>query len=336
MTEADSSAAVGRNAVRTIRVNGWARPSSWYVSQRLPYQFYGVGSFLFENGTGDECIDASVPFVMDFRGAQTHSITPYGSMFSPTGGYAVPFVHVLPLPKDEFGEKRQDIAAANLSEWYSNLFYQQDDLIAGYYDSEDEAEYRPRVETEEKTLIDGGAPEVPAFSGRYSWMAFVYPKSSSTYVNECPFSSVNSADFDAVVFHDRIVDSERAFAAKLDGAGYQGGSVTIFLSSGCDGDGNDAPEDYARVQEQFSQTRYIMLAGPDDFRKASSANPTGYVFPTVARWYKIANFANVDDDHVRLTLIGANTPANWADGGAAVTAIFYPGVIGVYSGSATF
>lgn len=335
MTEADNSAAVGRNAVRTIRVNGWARPESWLIKNPQNGSYVSnAGSLLYRNADVDY-IDSTVPFLLDPLGSL--NFFPYSTVFSPAGGYSTSLVHVAPMPQDENGVYQTANLLA-LTSWYDYLFYQQDDLISGYYASEDEAEFRPRVETEEKALLDGGAPEVPAFSGRYSWMAFVYPKSSAAYVNESPFSSVTSADFDAVVFHDRIVGDEKAFAAKVDGSGYQGGSVTIDLSTCRNSDNNVANgvDDYNRVREQLSQTRYIMLAGPDDFPKASSASPTGSVFPTVARWYKIANFANVDDDHVRLTLIGANTPANWADGGAAVTAIFYPGVIGVYSGSATF
>lgn len=354
MTEADNSAAVGRNAVRTIRVNGWGNPAGWliynpsipdrdaaYISVSDPLNPANKLLSHVIGAGGYECsfLNLTYPIIVDPLSA-VGGYLPYSTCFTPSGAYSIAFMHVCPLPMNDDGSawNMSFSSYSRLSGWYEHMFFQQDDLISGYYGSEDETEFRPRVETEEKALLDGGAPEVPAFSGRYSWMAFVYPKSSAAYVNESPFSSVTSADFDAVVFHDRIVGDEKAFAAKVDGSGYQGGSVTIDLSTCRNGDNNVANgvDDYNRVREQLSQTRYIMLAGPDDFPKASSASPTGSVFPTVARWYKIANFANVDDDHVRLTLIGANTPANWADGGATVTAIFYPGVIGVYSGSATF
>ena len=332
MTEADNSAAVGRNAVRTIRVNGWAKPDSWLIKNPQNGSYVSnAGSFLFRNADVDY-IDSTVPFVLDPLGSV--NFFPYAATLAPNGGYAASFVHVSPLPQDENGVY-QTVSLPSLTNWYDYLFYQQDDLISGYYASEDETEYRPRVETEEKSLLDGEAPEIPAFSGRYSWLAFVYPKSSSAFANESPFSSVTSADFDAVVFHDRIAGDEKAFAASVDGSGYQGGSVTIDLSTCRDSDNNvaNSAEDYARIREQLTLTRYIMLTGLDDFSKAGSA---GAVYPTVARWYKIANFANVDDDHVRLTLVGANTPASWANGGTTVTAVFYPGAIGVYSGSATF
>ena len=332
MTEADNSAAVGRNAVRTIRVNGWAKPDSWLIKNPQNGSYVSnAGSFLFRNADVDY-IDSTVPFVLDPLGSV--NFFPYAATLTPNGGYTTSFVHVSPLPQDENGVY-QTYNLPALTSWYGYLFYQQDDLISGYYASEDETEYRPRVETEEKSLLVGEPPEIPAFSGRYSWLAFVYPKSSSAFANESSFSSVTSADFDAVVFHDRIVGDEKAFAASVDGSGYQGGSVTIDLSTCRDSDNNVANStgDYARIREQLTLTRYIMLTGPDDFSKAGSA---GAVYPTVARWYKIANFANVDDDHVRLTLVGANTPASWANAGTTVTAVFYPGAIGVYSGSATF
>ncbi len=336
MTEADNSAAVGRNAVRTIRVNGWARPDSWLIKNPQNGSYVSnAGTLLFRNADVDY-IDSTVPFVLDPLGSA--NFFPYAATFTPVNsdgvGYATSFVHVSPLPQDE-NAVYQTVGLPALTSWYGYLFYQQDDLISGYYESEDETEYRPRVETEEKSLLDGETPEIPAFSGRYSWLAFVCPKSNSAFANESPFSSVTSADFDAVVFHDRIVGDEKAFTATVDGSGYQGGSVTIDLSTCRDSDNNvaNSPDDYARFREQLTLTRYIMLAGPDDFSKAGSVGP---VYPTVARWYKIANFANVGVDQVRLTLVGANTPASWANGGTTVTAVFYPGAIGVYSGSATF
>ena len=356
MTEADNSAAVGRNAVRAIRVNGWGNPAGWLiynpsipdrdaayipVSNPLnPAPANGLLSHVIGAGGYEySSLNLTYPIIVDPLSAVSAmgNYLPYSTCFTPNGAYSVAFMHVSPLPVNSDGSAwNMDLGSySRLSDWYEHVFFQQDDLISGYYASEDETEFRPRVETEEKTFLDGESPEIPSFSGRYSWLAFVYPKSSSAYVNECPFSSVTSADYDAVVFHDRIVGDEKAFAASVDGSGYQGGSVTIDLSTCRDSDNNVANStgDYARIREQLTLTRYIMLTGPDDFSKAGSA---GAVYPTVARWYKIANFANVDDDHVRLTLVGANTPASWANGGTTVTAVFYPGAIGVYSGSATF
>ncbi len=103
-----------------------------------------------------------------------------------------------------------------------------------------------------------------------------------------------------------------------------------------------SPSDIQRVREQMAQTRYIMLAGPDDYKKPSGRGQLVWEFPTKARWYRIANYANVDDKHVRLTLIGPDTPVCWTSAKEEgivrqnVTAIFYPGAIGVYSGSTIF
>ncbi len=71
-----------------------------------------------------------------------------------------------------------------------------------------------------------------------------------------------------------------------------------------------------------------MIAGNDDYRDSGT-----YVF---ARWYKIANWANIDVKTIRLDLIGPNMPENWQGMEYGLTALFYPGVIGVYSGSVAF
>lgn len=345
MSEADNSAAVGRNAVRMMKVNGWGNPNSWliknitngsYISANNPL---GSGSLLYRNNDVDY-LNLTYPFVIDPLGAtDATEYMPHASAFTPVSrdgvGYSVAFAHVSPLPQDGNGEY-ETYPVSRLINWYEHIFYQQDDLIVGYYESEDETEFRPRVETEDKVYLDTNSASIPSFSGRYSWMSFIYPKSSSSTIDACDFSSINSVDFDTVVFRDRIIGDEKAFAAQVTGSGYQGGVVTIDLASCRDSDNNvaNSPEDYARVREQLLQTRYILLAGPDDYPKADSFDNA--VYPTKACWYKIANFANVDNETIRLTLIGPNTPSGWTFEGARITAVFYPGVIGVYSGSAAF
>ena len=351
MSEADNSAAVGRNAVRMMKVNGWGNPKSWIVNNpfaadpSVTYQTVinpvvtsrNLLSHVFDTDGKthlDSVLDLTYPFVLDPLGAQTYQ--PYASAFTPGGGYNLPLLHVCPLPQDDGG--KYFAPGPRLISWYEHNFYQQDDLIAGYYETEDDTEFRPRVETESKEFLDGNSSAVPSFSGRYSWMAFVSPRSSSSVIDRCEVSSMTSVDFDTVVFRDRIIGDEKAFAAQVTGSGYQGGVVTIHLSSCRDSDNNvaNSPEDYARVREQLLQTRYILLAGPDDYPKAVSFDKDKAVRPTKACWYKIANFANVDNETIRLTLIGPNTPIGWTFEGARITAVFYPGVIGVYSGSAAF
>ena len=77
-----------------------------------------------------------------------------------------------------------------------------------------------------------------------------------------------------------------------------------------------------------------MLTGREDI-------PTNGNFRAFARWYKIANYGVSETDaagiptELRLTLVGPDTPTNWTNG-APITAIIFPGAIGVYSGTANF
>lgn len=361
MTEADNSAAVGRNAVRLMRVNEWGNPNNWLVfNTSTPSRtIWAVGNpvasssnILWQDIDDDPRLDIRYPFVVDPLGSYPVNLNyfPFAESFLPSSGYPLPLVHVCPIPTG--GELPSGNAARAvygnqfLTNWYERLFYQQDDVLAGYYENEDDTEFRPRVETEIKTDYDltslsasglamnSADISVPSFSGRYSWMAFVYPKSSSANITACTFNEIVSADYDAVVFRDRIVGDEKAFQATVSGSGYQGGTVDIDLSTGDVSDSTtdnnlNTAENKARIREQLTQTRYILLAGQDDF-------PKGGVYPTFARWYKIANYADLGNDIVRLTLIGPDAPSNWSNGGSSVTAVLYPGVIGVYSGSSSF
>jgi hypothetical protein len=226
---------------------------------------------------------------------------------------------------------------------YDRLFYQQDDIVTGVSESEDESTYRPLFETEDESYFDSvngafvsDAGAKPSFTGRYSWMAFVSPKTSTANMFSCPPNEVTSADYDVVVFKDRVLNDQKVFAATVDGSGYQGGVVTINLSTGVGSPNGvnvvsmNSAQDKTRFLEQLLQTRYVMLVGPSDFPKDGGV-------PTFAHWYKIANFSQKDGtDLVRLTLIGRDTPKSWGGGNEAVSAVFYPGAIGVYSGSVDF
>ena len=337
MVEADNSAAVGRNAVRTIRSNGWANPNSWLVRDSN----YGnpLNSTILD-WLGSDYLNCTIPFVLDYHGSELDAdgsakLTPYLIQFSPTVGgtlTTVNMIHVSPLPLSDNGYGfTPNLLQSNADEWYEHIFYQQDDLISGYYADEDETEFRPRIEDEPKNFLNPyiGSTTTDSFTGRYSWMAFIYPRSGEVaYADKCKFSDVDSANYEAVVFCDRIVGEEKAFTAYVEDSGYQGGSVVIDLSS--------CPDcDHERVREQLSQTRFIMLNGQDsDYPLASSTSVNG-VYPRFAHWYKIANFANVDDDTIRLTLIGENTPVCWAGKAKPITALFYPGAVGVFCGSTT-
>ena len=371
MTEADNSAAVGRNAARMLEINGWCNPASWKAEDTTGGHLVTNDASLMVEVDGEKYLDSTKIYVIDPLSVllsdrqEAQKFYPYGRVFSPTdgstNGYSAHFIHVSPLPQRADGDYWRSDNTDILSNWYEHIFYQQDDLITGYYASEDESEFRPRVEMEEKFGLgynpqDGLTtvrfPDIPSFSGRYSWAAFFYPKSSDPFPDRCLFSSVVAADYDAVVFRDRILGDEKAFMATVDGSGYQGGTVMIDLSTHRDPVNNvrispsdilRVREQILRVREQMAQTRYIMLVGPDDYKKPSGHGPPGelaWMTPTKARWYRIANFANVDDTHIRLTLIGPDTPVCWTSasetGQENVTAIFYPGAIGVYSGSTTF
>lgn len=361
MTEADASSTIGRNAARIMSANGWCNPYSWYVRNEngtsyfsAPDRVDGSRSLLWgrSNGDGTEnfYLDLTYPFVIDPVGYATYD--PWTQLVN-SGSYVAQFPHVCPLPQESGGTafipssgivSRQGKIA--LEDWFENgferIFFQPDDLISGYPDSEDDSAYRPLVEDEWKSVVDfsntlsSDEASIPSYAGRYSWMAFVYPETSSSYIDGCEFSTITSAKYDVIAFRDRIAGDEKAFQASVGGAGYRGGDVTVYLDTCVDSDNNGANSDadLDRIREQLAQTRYIMLVGKSDYTYPTASG--GTITPEKVCWYRIANFANVTKERVRLSLIGADTPKNWTNDGTLVTAILYPGAIGVYSGSVDF
>ena len=351
MREADHSSAVGRNAQRILKANGWTNPNNWWIRvyNATGNQLYALPSAL---DGANNTINLNVPFALDpLTSLSASDFLPRSLTYAPSGGYTFvqPFVSPLYEGVDGYNVTMQQrfgsltSFGSALAYSYDRLFYQQDDIVSGVAESEDESTYRPLFETEDESYFDSvngafvsDAGAKASFTGRYSWMAFVSPKSSTANMFNCPPNEVTSADYDVVVFKDRVLNDQKVFAATVDGAGYQGGNITINLSTGvgtADGvnvvSANSA-QDKTRVLEQLAQTRYLMLVGPSDFPKDGGV-------PTFAHWYKIANFSQKEGtDLVRLTLIGRDTPKTWGGGNVAVSAVFYPGAIGVYSGSVDF
>lgn len=316
MSEADNSAAVGRNAVRLMRTHGWCNPNNWRLND-LSVGVSGGNNFLAVTGDANGYkLDLTYPFFIDPR--DSNRLDPPILTFYPANGKELVLPYVSP-----WGDNRQGLG--------SSVFFQVDDFTSGSEIADTNDSYRPRLEMEEKGQIDSydntSSTQIPTYNGRYSWMATIRLKSSreqdltQTYV-----SDVVSADYDAVVFRDRIAGDQRAIAARLATAGYQGGTIELDLSTMVGDGGSD--DDYSRLREQLAQTRYIMIAGNDDYRDSGT-----YVF---ARWYKIATWASIDETTVRLDVIGPNMPENWQGMDYGLTALFYPGVIGVYSGSVAF
>ena len=316
MTEADNSAAVGRNAVRLMRTHGWCNPNNWRLND-LSVGVSGGNNFLAVTGDANGYkLDLTYPFFIDPR--DSNRLDPPILTFYPANGKELVLPYVSPL-----GDNGQVLE--------SSVFFQIDDFTSGSEVVDANDSYRPRLEMEKKEQVDSygirSYTQIPTYNGRYSWMATIRLKSSreqdltQTYV-----SDVVSADYDAVVFRDRIAGDKRAIAARLATAGYQGGTIELDLSTMVGDGGSDV--DYSRLREQLAQTRYIMIAGNDDYRDSGT-----YVF---ARWYKIATWASIDETTVRLDVIGPNMPENWQGMDYGLTALFYPGVIGVYSGSVAF
>ncbi len=333
MQEADNSSALGRNAVRVMKSNDWANPVNW----RYENGFENANSVL-PNGN----LNLTFPFFVDPISKNVDS--PEFFATTPYGGFDSFFTRVAPLQnRVVLGAGRPAINAAQIE----RAFYLQDDLVYGYSNDEDESLYRPRVETTDGLLGDvGSLNATQPFSGRYTWLATVAPKNTSGDFYDCPKDAIAAADYDVVVFENRVPGDEKAFAARLEGSGYQGGAVTLDLTGGRDVDNNGLDAlDVERLLEQLETTRYILLTGREDI-------PTNGNFRAFARWYKIANYGVVETDAVgvptalRLTLVGPNTPKCWtptfdaagnkiADG-LPVTATIFPGAIGVYSGTANF
>ncbi len=331
MQEADNSSALGRNAARTMKANDWANPANWWYES----------GFTNENSVkANGNLNLTFPFFVD---PISKSVSPPEFFATtPTGGFDSFFTRVAPTVSHPTFN-RMAIQPRHVE----RAFYLQDDLVYGYATDEDETLYRPRVETTDGLLGDVGDPNATQpFSGRYTWLATVSPKNASGDFYDCSQDALAAADYDVVVFENRVPGDEKAFAALLEGSGYQGGAVTLDLTGGVDAT-NGALDalDVERLIEQLETTRYILLTGREDI-------PTNGAFRAFARWYKIANYGVVETDAsgfptaLRLTLVGPNTPKCWtptfdaagnkvADG-LPVTATIFPGAIGVYSGTANF
>lgn len=349
MQEADNSSALGRNAARTMKANDWANPANWWYENGDPTAVNG--NSVFNNGN----LNLTFPFFVDpisknRNAPEFFAMTPTGfPTMTPSGGYDSFFTRVAPTVSHPTFNR-----AAIQPRHIERAFYLQDDLVYGYSNEEDESQYRPRIESTDGLLGDVGVADATApFSGRYTWLATVSPKNSSGDFYNCSKDAIAAADYDVVVFENRVPGDEKAFAARLEGSGYQGGAVTLDLTGGRDvaNNGLDAL-DVERLIEQLETTRYIMLTGREDIPVADENAPGVKRFRAFARWYKIANYAVVETDAagypetLRLTLVGPNTPKCWtptfdaagnkvADG-FPVTATIFPGAIGVYSGTANF
>ena len=321
MQEADNSSALGRNAARTMKANGWANPANWWFE----------AGFTNENSVkSNGNLNLTFPFFVD---PISKSVSPPEFFATtPNGGFDSFFTRVAPTVSHPTFN-RMAIQPRHIE----RAFYLQDDLVYGYANGEDETFYRPRVETTDGLLGDVGDPNATQpFGGRYTWLATVSPKNASGDFYDCPKDALAAADYDVVVFENRVPGDEKAFAARLEGSGYQGGAVTLDLTSGVDVDNNGLDAlDVERTLEQLETTRYILLTGREDI-------PTNGNFRAFARWYRIANYGVSETDasglptELRLTLVGPNTPTCWTAASQPITATFFPGAIGVYSGTANF
>ena len=333
MNEADNSSLVGRDAVRMMKINGWANPNNWYIRNRTNNSVYDSNpkSILASGGelTG---LNLTYPFFVDPLGNSSYTPVFYSSA-NPD------FFYTSVAPVIGSGNLVNDLAGG-LVERYERAFYLPDDVMAGYDSSEDETEYRPRIEMEDDLVLGNGS--IPAFTGRYSWMATVYPNPGASAFYDCSLGDsddngdIVGADYDVVVMRDRRPGDERAFSVTIDGSGKMGGTVTIDLSSMFNiqnGEKADDPFARRRVEEQLESTRYLMLMGKEDF-------PLDARTRYFARWYRIANYSVVSKDNdgspltIRASLIGPDTPFYWSN--LTVSGLFFPGVVGVYSGSTNF
>lgn len=326
MSEADNSSLVGRDAVRMMKINGWANPDNWYIVNKTNNSVYASNAqSILANGSVLTGFNLTYPFFVDPLGNSSYTPVFYSSA---NPGFF--FTSVAPVIGS--GNLMND-SINGLVERYERAFYLPDDVMAGYDATEDETEYRPRMETEDDLVLGNGS--IPAFTGRYSWMATVYPNPGTSAFYDCPLPEIHAADYDVVVMKDRIPGDEKGFKVTVDGSGKMGGTVTIDLSSMVDNQGGNASDslDRARLLEQLDTTRYLMLMGNDDI-------PVDGNLRVFARWYKIANYSVVAKDDagdpltIRASLIGPDTPNRWS--GSTVSGLFFPGVVGVYSGAATF
>ena len=330
MNEADNSSLVGRDAARMIRINDWANPNNWYLKSNADVFWSNNVWSLMSN----QNLNLTFPFLIDPLANITYQPTFYPPVNSATRP-GVFYTSVAPI----FGETNNSnlLAAVGLTPRYERAFYLPDDIANGYDSSEDETEFRPFLETEDDSILGG---ETPSFTGRYSWMAMVYLKAATEVFYDCPLSDVHAADYDVVVFKDRDFGNERFMPAVVEGTGYQGGTITLDLSGMVDNSSRDESDDISRnrVLEQLESTKCLALTGPDDV-------PTDGVLPNFTRWYRIANYSVADADAsgaptaIRVTLIGPDVPRSWLENGSnsgTVRAIFFPGAVSVFSGTAAF
>ena len=328
MNEADNSSLLGKNAVRLIKANGWADPNNWFLYRLSEYGVVESGTDPDGNSIRDDKrLNLTYPFMID---PLCHNPLAGDNRYLP-GFYQVGsvfYTRVAPvLGTSNYRHLVLNGKIKYLDVRYDRIFYLQDDLASGFDESEDDTHFRPFLETEADMVLGKGV--IPAFTGRYSWMATVYPKANTEPFNNCSLEDIGSADYDVIVFRDRVMNDERIMNVKVEGTGYQGGTVTLDLSTMRDNGGYLA-NDAGRVVDQLASTKYIMLMGPEDVWGDGGVR-------MFARWYQIANYS-VDDKKnpqiVKMSLIGPDTPRGW--GGATVSGVFFPGVIGVYSGSTSF
>lgn len=343
MNEADYSSLVGKDAVRLIKTNGWANPNNWYIAG-----VWSGGNITFPAPNvnsihPDGNLNLKYPFIIDplsdFRAIGTG---PGNGRYLPNyceiGANNVFYTKVAPILRYRYyPELLLNDRFSYLTNRYDRIFYLPDDLASGFDESEDDTYFRPFLETEDDTVLGQGV--IPAFTGRYSWMATVFPRANTDPFNNCRLEDICSADYDVVVFRDRIMNGECIMSVTVEGTGYKGGTITVDLDTMYDNKNEEAngADDRARLIEQLASTKYIMLMGPEDF-------PTDGDIRMFARWYQIANYSvdadNNPPEYVKMNLIGHDTPRGWSRANvptpADVSCVFFPGVIGVYSGSAFF
>ncbi|MGN1063923.1 MAG: prepilin-type N-terminal cleavage/methylation domain-containing protein, partial [Thermoguttaceae bacterium] len=80
MNEADNSSLVGRDAVRMMKINGWANPNNWYIVNRTNNSVYDSNpkSILASGGelTG---LNLTYPFFVDPLGNSSYTPVFYSS-----------------------------------------------------------------------------------------------------------------------------------------------------------------------------------------------------------------------------------------------------------------
>ena len=343
MSEADNFALLAKDAAHTVISLGWANPNNWFLSSTSTNSNLPI----FQDNNGNLRLNLTCPFFID--PLTNEYATDYNFVLD---GSTITYTRVSP----RFADKSNYYGTGDLKARYERAFYLPDDFAYGatyrvendVYVMEDDSSYRPRITNEEDEVLKsvftqkyGSAPayELPSFTGRYTWMASVYPKSNTEPFYDCSISDVSSADYDVVVFKDRILYDEKKVNVTIDGVGLMGGSITIDLDSMLGrNDQNDrslwsstdlGEDDKSRLVEQLEKTRYLMLMGDEDITSRQ-----------FARWYKIANYSVVDKDgngypsKIRASVIGPNFPSTWNN--ANVVGLIFPGVVGVCSGTTTF